>query len=281
MNDAALFIGFAAPNSIGDICKFREELQGLFRNYKKGFPDMPVQSAAGTAGSGSSPREEFKDYMYKPAIYVTFGQFDFVALALIDDFEIATNTFHPLDPDWPTDSGLSRYPNSPRIADHRTFYHQYITGPLPRFGLNSARSPVQLALNTFLDPNPLPLVGICQLKLQNGLFIGTGSDFLRCAIKAIRRRFYAYENAQRQLCRDNQNSRRCLRLLIAESFSWHEITIVVFGNSFHDIVQFILDVREMTVGRMEHILEDEHARVDQKTGTYPTCSGFERASHYA
>jgi hypothetical protein len=79
-----------------------------------------------------------------------------------------------------------------------------------------------------------PLVSICQLKLNSGSYLGVGSRLLHWLIPAIRRRW-----ERRHTGSDTPI------LLVSQSYSWHEITLVVLGDSFRAMADFIVELREM------------------------------------
>ncbi|MCX6841736.1 MAG: hypothetical protein NTX53_05590 [candidate division WOR-3 bacterium] len=252
IHDATVFIGLASLPHIFQAGKFNGELHEFFKKYHEDLLEHQRKS-------DDPARKELEDHFYKPATYVLLAPFDFAAIALTDDYDLGALEFHALNSYWP-DGG---------VAAQRGFYHQSIMGPLPdfpKFGEDGKpvkrpgsvhSAPVRLALDTFLSPNPLPLIGICQLKLQNGMLIGSGADFLRCAVKATKRHFdFAYRDRRNRP--RAQAVRGLMQLVIVESCSWHELTLLVFGESFEDIMRFVIDIREMTVGRMREILKDEH-----------------------
>ena len=248
----SIFIGFTSL-PIGKEEQFKKELSKLFENYlkdyKKNFPSK-------------IPKEEFST-LYIPKFYVIFSPFDLVSLSVMDSFEFGSQTFCPFHPDWSEGEESSR----------RSFSYQVILGPTPKFSEDREKKEsqsIRLAKSTFLSERPLPLIAICQLKLNNALIIGAGVDFVRCVIKAIRRHFD-------YLVKENKFKKDEIQLIILESYSWHELTLLLFSTSYNKMLQFILSIREMTVSKMKKIIEKEAVEELKKTDDIWDWKQFDEA----
>ncbi len=222
VHDVAIFIGLAS-SPIGHEQRLHTDvLEKLFRRYKKAVRDnFSAHSPSRTT------YEVFDEILYKPRTFFTFGRFDLAEVALIDDLEFGIRTFGPYDP-MTIDSDV----NGRTLP---LFSHQTIMGPIPRFGENP--SVLDLAKKTVLaDTDPLPLFGICQLKLNWGALLGSGMDLLHGVVVAIRGAFESHR----------QKNGRPFQLFIAESYSWHEITLLMTGVAYRDMIEFVVRLREMT-----------------------------------
>jgi hypothetical protein len=230
LGNAGVFVGLV-DIPLGHEVEFYEAIfydprlqRGMFFKYQEELKKNFKQ-----AGEGQSDEfKEFENYFYIPRPYSMFGEFDLGIISLIDDFEFSCRTFHSYDP---------IIGSAGDKLDRRGFAHQVIVGPFPRFSHGPESDPVELAKRTFLAAQ-FPLIGICQLKLNNALLIGEGSNLLRATINYIKSAFNEVEYSNTEL-------------LILESYSWNEITLLVFSDSYLKIVDFLLNsVREKTVGEV-------------------------------
>ncbi|MBM3322196.1 hypothetical protein FJY69_01760, partial [candidate division WOR-3 bacterium] len=229
LSGASVFIGLSAQLNVGGLLDFSKEIEEFFHCYKAGLLERIHE--------GRSKLSRF----YEPVNYIALGPFDIATLALVDDFDLGCCAFHPLDQHWPRTEEPAGKSLRRLVRDRRTFFHQTIMGPMPCF--SPEHDSKDLAIGC-LFRNRLPLLGICQLELQHGLLIGAGADFLRCAIKAIRRKFDQVKKQSPRFFRSD------IELLILESHAWHELTLLLFARSFEDIIRFVLEVREWTIDEM-------------------------------
>lgn len=201
---------------------YKELRENIFRRYREA-----VERKFGTKGVAAS---EFSGSFYKPSAYCLFGRFDLAVISLVDDFEFSSRTFHPFDPMMAPDfEGQARKPY------FENFLHKVITGPTPSFSTEPGEGLVGLAKRTFLAEYSKPLFAVSLLKLNNSLLIGCGSALLRQAVLRIKELSSHYSG---------------LDVIILESYSWHEITLLVFGSSYRDITRFTTDVKESQLSQL-------------------------------
>jgi len=234
---------------MGDELRFLDEMERFLANYRNGVADHLKAEDA--------DMEAYKDHMYKPGMYWLFGPFDLAVLSLIDDYEIACQTFHPLHPDYPAPKNERGQEDKSRPQRH--FAHRVIVGPCPRWsegeiaegaqGYKSdpyKRKLVELAGKTFLreankdgktEPQPMPLIAICRLEVNNSLLIGGGGNLLRCLVKAVEAAFDEFRK------KDGREA----HIIILEGYSWHELTLLVFGRSFRALDHFVDRIRRTTL----------------------------------
>lgn len=234
IDESSIFIGLASLPT-GRECEFRDRLKGMFENHLKRISRHSFNHG-----------KEFYDVFFHPQFYYTFSAFDLTVLSLINDFEFPSQAFHPYHPLL-----------LPDISDElASFPHQVNVGLVPRFSYGEDSVAVKLAQTTFLNNQPLPLIAICQLKFNNECLIGTGTDFLRCVIKAVQRRYE--EEIQKK---DGIWNKDNLQIIILRSITWSELTIVFFSTSYNLIARFLLEIRSLRIGELEKILRtaDERA----------------------
>ena len=215
---------------------FEDQIRrGVFANYKNAvFDNFPERW---------QKRSSF-DAFYEPTGYYMFGRFDLAILALVDDFEFSCRTFHHFDPMMTTPT--RRRSSTDGQPYFESFAHKVITGPTPKF--KPTDSIVRLARSTFLGKDQRPLFAISLLKLSNAFLIGGGVEFFRLMNKFIRRLF------KKELGGGNT------RIIILESYSWHESTVLFFGDSFEKIATFITLLTESTLGELHALLEPQETR---------------------
>lgn len=246
LDKASIFVGLTSL-PIGRESEFRKRLKGMFEEHRKKV----------SRHFSPESKESFKDF-FLPQFYYTFSSFDLAVLSLINDFEFPTQTFHPYHPLWPDHidkSQISINKQENQTSDKiSSFYHQVNIGLVPRFSPGELSEAVNLAKNTFLKDQPLPLIAICQLKLNNEPLIGTGTDFLRCVIRGLRLHFEE-ENPKKDGIRQKN-----LQIIILRSITWSELTLILFSTSYDMIARSLLKIRSMKVGDLAQILKGADKR---------------------
>jgi hypothetical protein len=235
-NDAGVFIGLTS-SPIGNEHKFCNTfLSDLFMNYKEKIKENHKNISC--KGSLLYKREFDKSF-YDPRFYFLFGHFDLAAISLIDDFEFAVRSFTPFDP---------LFYHSEHEHDFSEYFaSQVIVGPSPRF----SKSVVNASEDTFLRRiQRFPLIGICQLKLNNGFLIGLGIDYYNAVIRYVK---HIFENKYPV----NSSDGAKIRHIILGSYSWNEITLIVFSDSYRKIGDHVISIRESTYGDLMSFLEEK------------------------
>ena len=251
LDDTSIFIGLTSM-PMGKEKEFNKEILAHIKKHKDRTEEYSISKM---------PDDIFTNYLYVPKTFFIFGTFDLATLSLIDDFEFCTQAFHPFDPIYPTAQEL--YENYEYTQDpdgesgRRYFAHHMIVGPAPCWSENKQQI-IKLAFDTFIfgppkngesdGPRmPLPLIGICQLKINNGLLIGSGTDILRCVIRVIKK---VFNNKPRK---ENHKHPK-VQIIILESWSWHELTLLLFSDSYKTIIDFVVELGELNIGQMNDIL---------------------------
>ena len=163
--------------------------------------------------SRKSVREEFvKNKLYSPLSYFTWGNFDIAFLSLIDDFEI----IHKLAT-LPGQQAQQFFFGSPISCSRKTGDYQNI--------------------RAIFDENfheKYPITGICQMKFSPLWLSALGTEIIRD--------FYI-NNFPALRSKFSQKG----RIFLLHSFSWSELTFLLFSQSIKEIVENILSLRELTV----------------------------------
>ncbi len=225
--DASIFIGMTSM-PLGKEPEFLLRIGRMFSRYRDDATRLMTDQ--------QPYRGQFEKYFYKPVPYVLLGTFDLAALALMDDFEFGVQTFTPVHP---------LMGGTEEDKEYVDFDHRVLLGP----GFRGEKDMLTLAQETFLgEKRPCaagtedgfvprqPLIGICQVEVNTSFLVGGGADYLRALSKAINSEFADWRTSE------NDTS---TRLIITGSYAWHELTLLVFSNSFRRIIDFIARVRRM------------------------------------
>lgn len=238
--DCGVFIGLTTMPFGEEKTFYEKEIkEGIFEGYRKNLtahlkhftPEENQHDAA------------FDRYFYKPKAYALFGNFDLAIISLVEDFTISNRIFGP-------HSHYIKRSLSKALQPHN-FTFKTIVGPTPDANIwndqNEDRPPVNLlqkAEKTFLaqelNPSPpkksvYPFIGICSLKVNNGLLVGTGGRLLNLILRTIAQHLQAA-----------QQKGDCFEYIEIQSFSWNELTILFFSDSFKTIAKNILQLRSLT-----------------------------------
>ena len=194
---------------------YRKELKRPFEQYRRAV-------AQHFTPHRSRPAAEFRS-MYRPRPYALFGRFDLALISLVDDHDFSARVLRP----------FTHFAASGRKPYSEAYSYKVIVGPTPRFGREG--DILTLAQDTFLDEDNWPLLGISQLKLNNTILVGTGATFLRAVITYIKTIGQALER------------HHDCRIVILESYSWHELTLLVFSRQYSAITDLLLRLRESSI----------------------------------
>lgn len=185
------------------------------------------------------------NYLYKPHAYHLLGDHNLAVLSLVDDFAFAQRVFYsshcfprgdikkPEEYMIQTITGISTYPlgQQPRLVD-------------------MARKTFLLSANTIPDKlqasiEPYPFIGIVRYKLNNGLLIGNGQDYLE-AVKTV-------------LEKNKNDDLKDVPLFMIDSFCNNELTLVIFTHDPKEIIDFVMKSRQLKIddlNKSKHIYEN-------------------------
>lgn len=186
-----------------------------------------------------SPKE-LNPELYKPLHYLTFGNFNVLSLCQIDDFYFGNFSFRP----------YSKYIREKNRSESN--YQYQVTN-----GVNNIVSKSDSILSEF---DAKLFVGICKIKIHPYFLLRDGYDVL-ARIKTI--------------LLDELKKREDIISIISESFSWHELTILIFSNSVSKILNSIIDIRKFDESKfsstelsknqnLKHLFVDTHTTIGFK-----------------
>ncbi|MBK6353418.1 MAG: hypothetical protein IPF46_08435 [Saprospiraceae bacterium] len=179
----------------------------------------------------SEQKDQFKEltgieydekYLYKPLAYHLFGAFDVALISLIDTYKFAQKVFEPPYKDNTITNEPINYQIQVGTANEKFNSESLIT----KF--------TNLLKDNRLEVMKYPYIMISNLKLNNGLLIGNGADF----IEVIQERLQKLVNGK--------------KYIILNTYNWCEITLIVFSDQFNILGEIIQDVREYTLNDCEN-----------------------------
>jgi len=155
---------------------------------------------------------------YKPLTYHLFGHYDVAFISLI------TNSKFGHRPFW-----------SPKFTGSHANSFQIFTGVCTDLSMDGHFN----LYDTFkeISDNQYDFVGICNLKLSNGLLIGNGQRYLDAVMRSVKAKV--------------EDESGC-SFLIIQSFSWFEINLIVFGEKPESVINVISSLRSMRVGDLKY-----------------------------
>lgn len=253
LQDFGLFLGFASL-SIAEESDGKDIVESVFTWYKKKLFDHLSYEES------SQVFEEFREYFYKPRFFFLFGKFDIAVISLVDDFQFASRAFRPYN------TSIANIKNR-GLKDNKInppFYRKVISGPTPRFTDNDTAKSISRLVH-----NDYPLIAITQLKLNDFNLGKIGTAYLRTNIRILH-----------DILNPLRNTRKDFRYVICESYSWNEISLCVFADSYEVCFSIIERVRELTIGEVKEVVTHEKTQKNLKevmekcVGKQDSCSLF-------
>jgi hypothetical protein len=220
VDDCGLFIGLVTE-PIGEKDFYEKEFEnGIFPEYLSKLNTKKLSST-------------IKDpTLYNPNAYHIFGEYDLAILSLVDDLNFGLRVFHP-----------SHGYFSKTKKENSTYNHQNICGLTTYKNENFTLK--KLAKRTFLKGNQTkryPFIGITKIKLNNGLLIGNGVDF----IEKIKDKLNDIKNSiKEEKGKDLKKVTPEIEIINIDSFCSNEITTVCFANGFSVIGDYIFQIRKL------------------------------------
>ncbi len=250
-DNCSLFFSFVTVPLGKEVEFYENEIEAIIKGYSKkkqedseSFGHNPISEGKKNAFN------DFKKYLYKPRAYYLFGDYDLAVIALIDDYTLTNRNFHPY-------SYFISEKNKDRYYSEK-FNYQIFTGTTPVITRELRDKPIEgavfnsklikIAKKTFIyndtKQKKFPFIGFTRLKVNNSLLIGAGAKFVSLIEIAIK-----------DILIKNSNTDE-LSFIISESFSWHELSIVFFSNSFQKIIEAILRIRELRLSNLKEYSEN-------------------------
>lgn len=256
LDDLSLFIGLTSL-PLGDERRFSTEIiQKIFHGYRKRIKE--------------SMNGSFIPEVYEPRSYVLLSEHDLAVLSLIDDTFFPALTFRSGEASlWHGDDDDDEETTEElaELFQLDSFAHHGMGNFVPRFGDRSIQETWQ---SIFPEPDQgerLPLIMITQFKISSPASLAGGTRFLRSILWAIVQSFnefndnYRFENPENDQNNPNEESKQPtklapnLRLMLGECHSWNEITMLVWGDSFHAMGAFLSTLGEINFDDYSGLLE--------------------------
>ncbi len=168
--------------------------------------------------------------IYNPLKYYLFGNYDIAFISLADSYKFAQRLFMP-KPGEPDSKPLN--PNSFQILT----------------GIISEKTEPDYLRDFFykrLQENPVTstFIGICNLKLNNGLLAGNGHLFYKMTIDLIRW-------LTKSVMDENKEKREPDDFIILQSFSWFEISLILFVEDPNIVSKVLTKLRRKRISDLE------------------------------
>lgn len=158
--------------------------------------------------------------LYNPIRYHILGNYDIAYITLIDSYKFAQRLFEPQKSEEHNDTidlfGPHTFQSFTGITHHQADY-------LKGFFYDRLKK---------RKPQRKFFLGLCNLKLNNGFLIGNGKKYLISVFKAI----------------DHELSKHAsVEYLKLQSFSWFEISLMIFSDDPQQIADIIQTLRRLTL----------------------------------
>lgn len=168
--------------------------------------------------------------LYNPVRYYLLGNYDIAYISLIDNFKFAHRLFEPTHDSGDTNDfvfnthtlqNFCGIPNNTEV-ELRDFFYENL------------RNETQFQKY---------FIGICNLKLNNGLLVGNGLDF----IKSVENYVLGLVKKNKTLFKDDD-----IKIIVMQSYSWFEISLLIFSNHIDDISECIKLLRRSAIKDLDN-----------------------------
>ncbi|MCD2258626.1 hypothetical protein [Psychroserpens luteolus] len=153
-------------------------------------------------------KDQLDDELYKSINFYAFGFFNLITFSFIDDFHFGNFSFRPYNK------------HIGEGVNNSNFQFQVVNGYNLRYNNEN--------LTTQLEESPF--ICVCKLKINSSLLIGIGRQVIEEIINELKATY----------CDQN------CRLIISESFSWHEITVILMSDNLTSIMERVKKMRFQT-----------------------------------
>lgn len=161
--------------------------------------------------------------LYSPLTFHVFGNFDIAFISLIDNNKFTQKIFFP-ESDGPE-----------LLSGVDTNSYQVLNGILSTDSLLTIEA-------TFERCNERKYICICNLKLSNGFLVGNGQHYLK-AVRAI---------VEQKIKSFSQDSNAKIEFIVVQSFSWFEITVLLFIDEADKIADIIGSIRDISLDELNN-----------------------------
>jgi len=165
--------------------------------------------------------DEEELFLYKPLKYHLFGHFDIAFVSVIDSYKFAQRVFANSRKELIVNSNVSYQIQCGAILRH-SIIDLSLKKELLKYGINY----IQKAF---------PFFQIVNLKLNNGLLIGSGNNFLELVLNKLETLF-------------NENDK--IKFIISNSYSWSDLTLIMLSSEINLIIENLLKIRRLIVSEL-------------------------------
>lgn len=245
--DFGVFIGMVTTPIDKGRSFWEDELNTFFKEYKKEVSNICIN----LDDEDRVKEKEFKKHLYKPIPYYLFGNFDIGMLCLVEDFTLSSRRFRPYS------HLLSR---NKKIQDKgedfqpSNFIYKTINGAVPDLSYLEEKQEESLAdyhKELVQYSKEKPLIAIVNLKLNNALLIGSGSYLINLVLRKLEQHLNKGKN------------KVGYKLLL--SWSWNEVTVLLFSDNFKAISDTILKIRSFNFKDLQGFCTPSYEYVLEKS----------------
>ncbi len=203
--------------------KYKDDLMSVSRRY---------------FGIGPVSRDFYKYYapLYEPFFYSALGNYDAALVMMVDSFEIIDRLSH-------LDFGAPQH---------------FIYGPIPDLSEQMATLDHEVQEDVLKHPQfsethifdyiksynqRLPLLSICQLKINNFANMDYGLEMTNAVTLKAFSHLHSCTGFEFTDGKVEFTGNNC-KIIVFHSLSWNEVVLLVFGDSYSNMYQFIMDFRE-------------------------------------
>ncbi len=234
--DYGIFLGLMTMPFGEEDLPLTQKIKQLFQDHK-----AQIRSNFSTAEVEST---FFDEFLFIPKVYCLLDNFEFAVLSLADNFDLATARPNPISAPFSNGQG----------NDESQFYSNanfnIISGLVPDLSVFDMQelSLLERAKNTFLaEKNTLPFIGISSFKFNNELVIGGGGEFMELVLRTIQSKLFAVQ----------KNENYPFEYVVFHSFSWHELNIIFFSNSYENIAAQVNRLRSLIMADLRNCIYED------------------------
>jgi hypothetical protein len=176
-------------------------------------------------------KEEIIDseHLFSPIKFYMLGDYDILYISLINTFNFVHRLFEP-------------------IVEGETPFNPHTFQSFSGFLLHKENSLDQIK-NIFKTKNQKPIsyfVGVINIKLNNGLYIGNGLMYIEEVYNFIERELGELK----------------IEFLLNQTFSWFELSLVVFIDNPNQLSEILSKLSNATLGDLNENSNDENSKVE-------------------
>ncbi|MBK8698175.1 MAG: hypothetical protein IPN29_00810 [Saprospiraceae bacterium] len=200
-------------------------------------------------GNQENNKTNTVNILYNPLKYYIFGNYDIAFISLVDSYKFAQKLFTPKSKSDENNKNESEEDIDHEVLNPHSF--QVLTGMV------SGQDESNFLRNFFFerlrdkDCKISTFVGICNLKINNGLLVGTGYFFYKKVLEHIKK-------IVSNILVQQQDDPSAISLTM-QSFSWFEISLIIFSDKPERISKIITKLREQ---KLDNIAQIDSSDID-------------------